>query len=67
MRFFFSIPKKVQLFYETLDTLIKALTAYLQSDRLSFVDIQARSVLELQVCSYRLNMGQDQLNVALTM
>ena len=63
MRFFFSIPKKVQLFYETLDTLIKALTAYLQSD----VDIQARSVLELQVCSYRLNMGQDQLNVALTM
>ena len=29
--------------------------------------IQARSVLELQVCSYQLNIGQDRLNVALTM
>ena len=29
--------------------------------------IQARSVLESQVCSYCLNIGQDQLNVALTM
>ena len=29
--------------------------------------IQARSVLESQVCSYYLNIGQDQLNVALTM
>ena len=28
--------------------------------------IQARSVLELQVCSYCLNTVQDQLNVALT-
>ena len=29
--------------------------------------IQARSVLELQVYSYHLNIGQDQLNVTLTM
>ena len=29
--------------------------------------IQTRSVLELKVCSYCLNIGQDQLNVALTM
>ena len=29
--------------------------------------IQARSVLKSQVCSYCLNIGQDQLNVALTM
>ena len=29
--------------------------------------IQARSILELQVSSYRLNIGQDQLNVALIM
>ena len=28
--------------------------------------IQARSVLELQVCSYHLNIDQDQLNVTLT-
>ena len=29
--------------------------------------IQARSALESQVCSYYLNIGQDQLNIALTM
>ena len=29
--------------------------------------IQARSILELQVCSYCLNIVQDQLNVTLTM
>ena len=29
--------------------------------------IQGISVLELQVCSYHLNTGQDQLNIALTM
>ena len=29
--------------------------------------IQARPVLELQDCSYCLNIGQDQLNIALTM
>ena len=29
--------------------------------------IQGISVLELQVCSYHLNIGQDQLNIALTM
>ena len=29
--------------------------------------IQTRSVLELKVCSYCLNIGQDRLNVALTM
>ena len=29
--------------------------------------IQARSVLELQVCSYCLNIVQDRLNVTLTM
>ena len=29
--------------------------------------IQARHVLELQDCSYCLNIGQDHLNIALTM
>ena len=29
--------------------------------------IQAKSVLELQVCSYRLNIRQDRLKVTLTM
>ena len=29
--------------------------------------IQARSVLESQVCSYCLNIGQDPVNVTLTM
>ena len=29
--------------------------------------IQARSVLELQVCSYCLNIVQDRLNITLTM
>ena len=29
--------------------------------------IQARPVLELQVCSYQLNLGQDQLDITLNM
>ena len=29
--------------------------------------IRARSILELQVCSYHLNIDQDWLNVALSM
>ena len=29
--------------------------------------IQARPVFELKDCSYHLNIGQDQLNIALTM
>ena len=33
----------------------------------SLVPFQTRSILELQVCSYCLNIGQDQLNVASTM
>ena len=31
------------------------------------IPIQARPVLKLQDCSYCLNIGQDQLNIALTM
>ena len=31
------------------------------------IPIQTRSVLELQICSNHLNIGQDSLNVALTM
>ena len=29
--------------------------------------IEARSILELKICSYSLNIGQDRLNFALTM
>ena len=29
--------------------------------------VQARPVLELQFCSYRLNIGQEKLNIALIM